>query len=119
LTAGISDVPIAAIAARHLYGRLLRGGVKIFEMTKRTLHSKTATIDGIYASVGSFNLDRWSFARNLEVNVAVLDGDVALALEHQFEKDLELSREVKLEEHNARGWVDRVVGWIAYQLMRL
>jgi cardiolipin synthase A/B len=119
LTAGLSDVPIASIAARHLYGRLLRGGVKVYEMSERTLHAKTATIDGVYASVGSFNLDRWSFGRNLEVNLTFVDEGLAAHLEDAFYEDLKLSREVKLEEHAARGPLERALGWLAYQLMRL
>lgn len=119
LTAGISDVPMVAAAARHLYGTLLRAGVRIFEMTGRTLHAKTATIDGVYSSVGSFNLDRWSFSRNLEVNFASLGAGLARSLEQRMEEDLAFSREVSREEHEARGLWDRMLGWIAFQLMRL
>lgn len=119
LTAGISDVPIVAAAARHLYGTLLRAGVRIYEMTGRTLHAKTAAIDGVYSSIGSFNLDRWSFSRNLEVNFAALGQGLARSLEARMEEDLVLSREVSLAEHDARGWWDRVVGWVSFQLMRL
>lgn len=119
LTAGVSDVPIVAAAARHLYGRLLGAGVRIFEMTGRTLHAKTATIDGLYASVGSFNLDRWSFGRNLEVTFAVLGAGLADSLERRMEDDLLLSREVQRAEHEARGLWQRIVGFVAYQLMRL
>ena len=119
LTAGISDVPVVAAAARHLYGTLLGAGVRIFEMTGRTLHAKTAAIDGVYSSVGSFNLDRWSFGRNLEVNFAVLGPGLAQSLEQRMDEDLALSREVMREEHEARGWWDRLVGFVAYQLMRL
>jgi cardiolipin synthase len=119
LTAGLSDVPIVSVAARHLYGRLLRGGVRVYEMTERTLHAKTATIDGLYSSVGSFNLDRWSFERNLEVNVSVVDPGLARQLQERFVKDVEGSREVRLADWTARGWLESVRGWIAYQLMRL
>lgn len=119
LTAGISDVPLVALAARHLYSRLLLGGVKIFEMTGRTLHAKTSTIDGIYASIGSFNLDRWSFGRNLEVNLTVVDPGLATRLEAQFADDLAMSRAVRPEEHAARGPLERLRGWLAFQLMRL
>ena len=44
LTAGLSDVPIAAAGARHLYGRLLKGGVKIYEMTEVDLRTKTSKL---------------------------------------------------------------------------
>src|SRR6185503_7826450 len=48
LTAGRSDVPIVRLASQHLYGRLLRKGVRIFELENRVLHAKTATVDGVY-----------------------------------------------------------------------
>lgn len=119
LTAGRSDVPVVTMASRHLYGRLLRGGVRIFEMTERTLHAKTATIDGVYGMVGSFNLDRWSYRRNLEVTVGVLDRRTVEELEGQFEEDLELSREVKLETWSRRTLWERIRDGLAYQVMRI
>jgi cardiolipin synthase len=119
LTAGLSDVPIAAVGARHLYGKLLKGGVKIYEMTERTLHAKTAAVDGIYAHVGSFNLDRWSFERNLEVCAMALDPGFAVALDEVFEHDLELSKRVTLDQWQRRSVFDVVVGWCAWQVARL
>jgi cardiolipin synthase len=119
LTAGMSDVPIVAIGARHLYGNLLNAGVRIFEMKKRTLHAKTVTIDGVYASVGSFNLDRWSFERNLECNFAAIAPDLAAQLERCFATDVELGDEVKPEQWVVRSLWVRLIGWLAYQLMRL
>ncbi|HEY4220476.1 MAG TPA: phospholipase D-like domain-containing protein [Myxococcota bacterium] len=118
VTAGVSDVPIVAIAARHLYGSLLRAGVRIFEMTKHTLHAKTASIDGVYASVGSFNLDRWSFTRNLEVNLTVVDAGLASELTRQFSIDEALSREIHAAEYSLRSVLVRAIGWLAYQLVR-
>lgn len=119
LTAGLSDVPIVRRASHHLYGRLLKGGVRIYEMFGTTLHAKTVTIDGVYASVGSFNLDHWSWRRMLEVNVAAVDREVALALERQFEKDLERAREVELATWKGRGLVERFIDWLAYQILCL
>ncbi len=120
LTAGVSDVPIVAAAARHLYGRLLQSGVQIWELGGgRTLHAKTASIDGIYAHVGSFNLDRWSFDRNLEVVAMVLDPGFSQALDRVFDDDLRTSTQVTLQAWQARSVVDVVVGWCAWQLARL
>ena len=119
VTAGRSDVPLVRRASRHLQGRLLRAGVRIWEMQKRTLHAKTATIDGIYASVGSFNLDYWSYRRNLEVTLCAFDEKLAHEIEERFEEDLHLSEEVRLETWGKRGLFERIRDWIAYQLMRL
>ena len=119
LAAGKSDVPLVRVASQHIYGWLLRRGVRVFEMRDRTLHAKTATIDGVYAMVGSFNLDFWSHRRLLEVSVTVIGPDVAAALENQFRADLAHSTEVTLEQWQARSWLERLAGWCAYQLVRL
>ena len=119
LTAGRSDVPLVRVASQHLYGRLLRSGVRIFELQERVLHAKTVTADGVYGSVGSFNLDYWSDRRNLEVSVTVLDPSAALALEEQFLRDLEGAREVRLETWAKRTRLERAFGWLAYQVLRI
>ncbi len=118
LTAGRSDVPLVRLASQHLHGRMLRHGVRIFEMTARVLHAKTAEVDGVYAAVGSFNLDHWSDRRNLEVSVSVLDRDAARALEQQFRRDLEGSEEVQLESWERRSRVRRFLGWLACLVLR-
>ena len=119
LTAGLSDVPLIRMASQHLYGRLLRAGVRIYEMHGRALHAKTTTVDGVYASVGSFNLDTWSDRRNLEVNVSFLDRPMAERIEAQFHADLEQSHQVELEGWGRRSLWQRILSWGAYQLARI
>lgn len=119
LTAGISDVPIAAAAARHLYGSLLEDGVRVFELRKQTLHAKTAVVDGFYAHVGSFNLDPWSFERNLEVCAMTLDEGFAAALGAVFANDLLQSEEVTLEAWQRRSLWQRFSGFVAWHIARL
>ncbi len=119
LTAGRSDVPIVRAASQHIYGELLKHGVRIFEYFNSTLHAKTMTIDGLYGTVGSFNLDTWSDKRNLEVNVGMIDAEVARALEEQFETNLKGAKEVVLDAWIKRSRWQRLIHWCAYQLMRL
>lgn len=119
LTAGVSDVPIARIAARHLYSALLESGVRVWELKGQTLHAKTAVIDGFYAHVGSFNLDRWSYDRNLEVVAMTLDMDFASGMEAVFQADVDLSTEIRRDEWRRRSWLQRVVDYLAWQLARL
>jgi cardiolipin synthase len=119
LTAGLSDVPLMRRASRHAYGQFLKAGIRIYEMFGRTLHAKTATIDGVYGTVGSYNLDHWSARRNLEVNVSIWDPEIAHELEQNFQDDVKISREVIFAEWESRGWVTRFFDWVAYQLMRL
>ncbi|MEM7310137.1 MAG: phosphatidylserine/phosphatidylglycerophosphate/cardiolipin synthase family protein [Planctomycetota bacterium] len=119
LTAGPSDVPIVRVASQHVYGRFLRAGVRIFELQERVLHAKTVVIDGVYASVGSFNLDLLSDRYNHEVNATMLDRRLGAALEAQLQRDFAGAREVTLESWENRGAVARVLGWIVYKLSRL
>ena len=63
----LTDHPWVRHAARRFYGKLLRNGVRIFEFQTRVLHGKMTICDD-WVSVGSSNLDRWSFKWNLEAN---------------------------------------------------
>jgi cardiolipin synthase len=119
LTAGLSDVPLMRMASQHAYGQFLEAGIRIYEMFGMTLHAKTATIDGIYGTVGSYNLDHWSASRNLEVNVSAWDPDIAQELERNFRNDLLNSKEVVFSQWEARGLWTRFKHWFAYQIMRL
>jgi cardiolipin synthase len=59
-------------------------------------------VDGVWATVGSTNLDRRSFALNDELNLVVYDATVARQLQQVFEADLQESREVTLENWKRR-----------------
>ena len=119
LIAGKCDVPVVNIAAKHIYGLFLRKGVKIYEMVDKELHAKSATIDGVHAIVGSFNLDRLSWRHLLEVNLSILDQQTTLQLEKQFVEDLKLATEVSLVDWERRGILTKFVHWLAYQFCTL
>lgn len=119
LTAGLSDVPLMRLASHHVYEQFLKAGIRIYELFGQTLHAKTAAIDGVYASVGSYNLDHWSARRNLEVNVSVIDPHLAGQLEFHFDKDLKNAREISLPVWRKRSYFWRILSFLAYQIMRL
>lgn len=119
LTAGLSDVPAVGMASQHLYGDLLKAGVRIFELQSKILHAKTMTVDGVYAAVGSFNLDYFSDRRNLEVNVSFLDVEMAAVIESQFHEDLKDAREIQHSEWSGRTIWQRLLHGIAYLLLSI
>ncbi|MBH1989421.1 MAG: hypothetical protein I8H75_06090 [Myxococcaceae bacterium] len=119
LTAGLSDVPLMRFASHHVYAQFLKAGIRIYEYFGSTLHAKTAAIDGVYASIGSYNLDHWSARRNLEVNVSMVDPNLTEQLESQFQVDVKASREIRLPEWESRSSLQRFLNFLAYQLMRL
>ncbi len=89
-------------AGRRSYDRLLRAGVKIFERRGVILHSKTALIDGVWATVGSTNLDWRSFLHNYELNAVVLGLGFGRQVQAMFDKDLAASDEITLEQWRRR-----------------
>lgn len=90
-------------AGRRYYARLLRAGVKIHERRGVILHSKSALIDGVWATVGSTNLDWRSFLHNHELNAVVLGPEFGRQLQALFDQDLAESQEITLEAWRQRG----------------
>ncbi len=103
-----SDVKIAQFASRHLYDRLLRAGVEIYEWRGGVLHSKTAVIDDRWCTVGSFNFDARSIHNNLELNLAMESPEVAIALRKRIELDLADSERIELAKWHKRRLVPRL-----------
>ncbi|MDP1535114.1 MAG: phospholipase D-like domain-containing protein, partial [Rubrivivax sp.] len=100
-------------AGRNYYDRLLRAGVNIHERQGVILHSKTALIDGVWATVGSTNLDWRSFLHNYELNAVVLGPDFGQQVKAMFDKDLAASETITLEQWQRRPVDMRVKEWFA------
>ncbi|WP_439535677.1 cardiolipin synthase [Methyloversatilis sp.] len=92
-------------AGRGYYARLLEAGVRIYERQGVILHSKTALIDDVWATVGSTNLDWRSFLHNHELNAVVLGAEFGSQLKAIFERDLAGSEAITLED-----WQRRPIG---------
>ena len=110
---GISDEKPVYYAGRSHYSHLLKSGVKLYEHKSAMLHSKTAVIDGVWSTVGSTNMDLWSFLRNDEVNAIILGRDFGAEMEAMFEKDVNDSNEIRLERWEKRPLSERAKEWIA------
>ena len=90
------------------YDRLLQAGVKIHERQAVILHSKTALIDGVWATVGSTNLDWRSFLHNHELNAVVLGPDFGSQVQAMFARDLAASDEITLAKWRQRPLNQRI-----------
>jgi len=58
--------------------------------------------------VGSYNMDHRSLRHNLEVNVNLLDPEVAARMQAHFETDLKSARELTLAAWRRRHWADKL-----------
>lgn len=93
--------------ARHnsvrLYGKLLRGGVKLYEYHPTMLHQKVMIVDGCWCTVGTSNFDNRSFAHNEETSLCLCDARLVGELTETFEEDLAACQEVTQDEWRRRG----------------
>jgi cardiolipin synthase len=65
------------------------------------------TIDGIWSTVGSSNLDHRSFGLSDEVSLVMYDAGVARELEEIFQQDLGYARRITYEAWEDRSLVSR------------
>ncbi len=130
LLAGKTDVPLAQLAARTLYGSLLAAGVRIWEYQPQILHAKLAIIDdAVFA--GTANLDARSLGINYELMVHLDDPVLTHAARASFVGDLRYAHEITLDAWRkkqtwplrlrgawARFLLTQVDPWLARQQMR-
>ncbi len=119
LVPSVIDHNIVRQASRAQFGELLGAGVEIYEYTPALLHAKTMVIDGVWATIGSTNLDNLSFAFNDELNLFFYDRGVAQQLERVFTEDVQVSRRVTYEGWKRRGLGARVLELLALPIRDL
>lgn len=110
-----ADHMLTRSASRRAYGPLLKEGVQIFEFQAAMIHAKILMIDGLWAVVGSTNMDHRSFGLNDEVNLAVRDRGFTARLERDFARDMAESRAISYDEWRRRPLVERapeLLGWV-------
>lgn len=119
LVPGKIDHKITYRASRSSYGRMLLGGIQIYEYMPALMHAKTMIVDGVWATIGSTNFDNRSFALNEELNLTVYDGGVAERLHNIFHDDLKYSKKITYEDWQARGFKEKFFELFAYPIRDL
>ncbi len=120
LVQGRTDHPMANYAKQAFYERLLRAGVEIHEYQKSVLHAKAAVIDGIWATVGSSNIDPFSLVLAREANVAVYDRTFAGELRTSMLQEME-SGAVRIMPESLKSLPlhRRFLIWLSYGIVRV
>jgi cardiolipin synthase A/B len=107
LTPGKIDHKLVYWASRRGFEPLLLGGIQIYEYQAALMHAKTMVVDGVWAHVGTTNLDNRSFALNEEINLIAYDRAVGGELEKAFVDDLKHSKKLTYEDWKARPWREK------------
>lgn len=114
----LTDQHWVRLASRRNYGQLLESGVRIFEYDRGMTHVKALLVDGLWAVIGTTNVDNRSFELNDEVNLAMRDPAIASRIREDFEIDLLHSTEQTLERWRRRPLWEKLIGTIAWILER-
>ena len=115
---GTSDVKLVQWASLYVLRRLARRGVRIFQWRGVMMHAKTATVDALWSTIGSYNFDAQSRFNNLEVTVEILDAATAQTLTASFERDI-----ANADPFDERAWLRlpwwrKALAWISFRLRR-
>ncbi len=104
VTAGpFIDHPSVRRLSERSSRRLVEAGAEIYEYQPSMIHAKLLTVDSQWCVAGSANFDHRSFVLNDEVNIAMLDRELARVLEDDFENDKAKSRRLTLAQLKRRG----------------
>jgi cardiolipin synthase len=115
---GHSDVKLAQWATLYVMRRIARRGIRIFLWRGVMMHAKTATVDGVWSTIGSYNFDAQSRFNNLEVTVEILDATTAQTLAATFERDMANAEPFDERAWLALPWWHKALAWIGYRLRR-
>jgi cardiolipin synthase len=112
------DHALTRSSGRSAYGDLLKCEAEIYEYETSMIHAKVTVVDGIWSLVGLTNLDSRSFGINDEINLAVLNSQVAERLIQDFDEDASHSKRVTLADWEKRSLFERVLEWIGWVFER-
>ncbi len=119
LVPGANTSSLVEAAGRSHYLNLLNAGVKVYEWRGNMLHAKTATVDHVWSTVGSSNLDWWSIARNDEVTATILSEGLGQEMDRMFSRDLQNATEIDPEQWKSRSIFERIYESFARRIQRM
>ncbi|MGN6096465.1 MAG: phospholipase D-like domain-containing protein [Bosea sp. (in: a-proteobacteria)] len=108
-----TDARIVRKASRHLWGDLLRAGVKIREYQPTFFHCKLVIVDDIWSSVGSTNIDDRALRLNDEANINLFDREFARSQMALFDADAAASRPYTLSDWQNRSSSEKFSDWLS------
>jgi cardiolipin synthase len=108
-----ADKRFVQLGGEGAYERLLGCGVRIWNYQTSMLHAKVMTIDGTISNIGSANLNSRSTELDEEINLVVLDPELADTLDDQFDDDIRASVEIEAGRWERRPLPQRAMERVA------
>jgi cardiolipin synthase len=106
-----SDSPVFKRATNFLYDFILRNNISIYEYLPSNLHAKVATVDGIWSTIGSYNMNHLSDYGSVEMNADILDNQFAEKFEELLQEIIEKDcRQVTFDEYiRHKTWLYQII----------
>ena len=112
---GLSDVPLVQRATTHIYAKLLRRRIRIYERQQRMLHSKVMVVDDQWTVLGSCNLDPRSLWINLEFLAVIRSRPLAELMRRVCQGEITASTRVRLADLPTHWW-PKLLNTLAWSL---
>lgn len=120
LLQGHAEYRLQHYATHALYEELLAAGIEIYEYQVSYLHAKVAVVDGVWATVGSSNIDPFSLLLAREANLVVQDAGFAAKLHGAlFSAIKQDARRIDPMHWKQLGLSMRLIVRISYALVRM
>lgn len=110
-----NNEPILTSFILESLAEMKAAGAEIYVKEGETLHSKFMTVDGIFATVGSYNFHPKSIRHEREVTLHVLDNAFAAEMEAVFAEDISKAKKINNDEE--LGLKDSPLNYLARRYM--
>lgn len=120
ILSGISDIPMARRASCHLYTKLLRFNIELYEWKSSILHGKIAVVDNNWTTIGSFNLNNLSSFASIEMNVEINSAEFSNNYLLHLNQIMEQCERITSESLELRGGLPtKLLNWASYWITRI
>jgi cardiolipin synthase len=113
---GKDDELIPVRFSTSYFHKALIAGIGIYRYEPAIIHTKTAVVDGKWATVGSSNLDKFSFYYNMEANVASTDPELVNLVSENFLANLADCRKIEQSDWAKRPFFERVLEFLIWPI---
>jgi cardiolipin synthase len=110
-----NNEPILTSFILESLAEMTAAGADVYVKEGETLHSKFVTVDGVFASVGSYNFHPKSIRHEREVTLHVVDRAFAGQMETTFAEDIAQARRITAAED--LGMKDNPLNYLARRYM--
>lgn len=114
----IIDHPAIRYVGRRHYASLISAGVRIFEYQPGFLHAKVFVCDD-WVSLGSYNLDHWTYRWNLEANQEIVCDRFTSEIVRLYKSIMAASLELKQDYGLRMSLGERILVFIAGKIETL